>query len=101
MKFKEYLKGEKMKNYDDYKNIEDVKWTKYKIIVPTEEDRLEIMRAFKHIHDSNIDTEFVTVNQLCHEYSPLYYDKNKPKPENDPKNHNIIVDKKLYKDLSK
>jgi hypothetical protein len=90
-----------MKKYSDYKeDCSDVSWTKFKIIVPTEEDRQEVMKAFKHIHDANIDTEYVTVNQLAHEYSPLYYDEKKKDPSTDPKNHNIIVDGKLYNKLS-
>ena len=48
--------------------ISKIDWTKYKIIVPTEKDRRELMEAFEHIHYSNIDTNYVTVNQLAHEY---------------------------------
>lgn len=33
------------------------------------------------------------------EYSPLYYDEKKKDPSTDPKNHNIIVDEKLYSEL--
>lgn len=68
-----------MKKYDDFKKDKDalyltkeeiatVKWTKYVIVVPTEEDRNELMQAFEHIHYSNIDTENIAVNQLAHEY---------------------------------
>ena len=79
-----------MKKYSDYKeDCSDVSLTKFKIIVPTEEDRQEVMKAFEHIHDANIDTEYVTVNQLAHEYSPLYYDEKKKDPSTDHKNYNI------------
>lgn len=65
-----------MKRYEDFKNkdnetdyltneeMKGVKWTKYKIIVPTLEDKLELEKAFEHIHDSNIDTDNIVVNQL-------------------------------------
>ena len=49
--------------------------------------------------DADIDTEYVTVNQLAHEYSPLYYDEKRIDPSADPKNHNIIVDKEMYNKL--
>ena len=56
-----------MKTYDN-KEISSIDWTKFKIIVPREEDKQEIMDAMKYFHDSDIDTNFVTVNQLAHEY---------------------------------
>lgn len=73
---------------------DDVKWTKYKIVVPTKEDAQEVMDALEHIHDSDIDTGFVTVCQLAHEYLT---------PEREPgcTHNNIIVDKELYEKLSK
>jgi hypothetical protein len=55
---------DKMKRYEDFKNesndtdyltkeeLERVKWTKYKIVVPTLEDKLELEKAFEHIHYS-------------------------------------------------
>lgn len=58
-----------MKRYDE--NITDwkkVPFIKYVIIVPTEEDRQELMAAFEHIHYSDIDTDYIAVNQLSHEY---------------------------------
>lgn len=55
-----------MKKYEDFKN--DIDFTKYKIIVPTNKDKKDLMEAFEHIHYSDIDTDFVTVNQLAHEY---------------------------------
>ncbi len=80
-----------MKKYKDYNNIKDVEWTKYKIIVPTEKDRMELMEAFKHFHDSDIDTDNIPVNQLAHEYLS---------EENlEGAHNNIIVDKKLFDKL--
>ena len=86
-----------MKKYDDYKsdkNSEDlskedlkkVEFTKYVIIVPTIEDKNELIEAFEHIHYSDIDTDYIAVNQLAHEYS----DEN-----------NIIVDEISYNLLKK
>lgn len=69
-----------MKTYDD-KEIKDIDWTKYKIIVPREEDKVEIMDVFKHFHDNGFDSNLVAANQLAHEY--LY-------------GTNIIVDPELY-----
>lgn len=74
-----------MEKYDDRK-IKDVTFTKYKIVVPTERDRNELIEAFEHIHYSDIDTNYVAVNQLAHEYLTP---------------NNIIVDKELYKKLKK
>ena len=71
---------EKMKRYEDFKSegnktdyltkeeMKNVKWTKYKIVVPTLEDKLELEKAFEHIHYSDIDTDNIAVNQLAHEY---------------------------------
>ena len=59
-----------MKRYpEDVKDIpEDFFW-KYKIIVPDEETRKEIMNAFKTIHGMmELDTDIVIINQLTHEY---------------------------------
>lgn len=79
-----------MNTYDN-KKIEDVKWTKYKIVVPTQEDRQELMKAFNHIHYSDVDSNFVAVNQLMHEYLDGI--------ENPAYSNNIIVDKEMYDKL--
>ncbi len=83
-----------MEKYDD-RPIKDVEFTKYKIIVPTERDKNELLEAFEHIHYSDIDTNNVAVNQLAHEYltSEITGDS---KTKN-----NIIVNKKVYDILSK
>lgn len=82
-----------MKKYEDYKDLKEVEWTRYKIVVPTEEDRQELMKAFKYLHYSDIDTDYVAVNQLIHEYLT---------EEDLQGNHNnIIVDKELYEKLNK
>ena len=43
---------------------------KFKVIAETEKDKQELMEAFKHLHDANINTDFIAVNQLVH----LYHD---------------------------
>lgn len=57
-----------MKKYEDFEDIQSIDWTKYVIICESEKDRLELMEAFEHIHYSDINTNFITVNQLAHEY---------------------------------
>lgn len=91
-----------MKRYDDYKNnkneiyltkeeIKSIDFTKYKIIVPTEKDKKELMEAFEEFHNSNIDTDYITVNQLSHEYL------NEERAEGT--SNNIIVDAELYSQI--
>ena len=90
-----------MKKYTDYQiksseecflteqEMKKVEWTKYVIVVPSEEDRKELMEAFEHFHDCrNIDTNNVVVCQLSHEYLDS---TREPGIRN-----NIIVDKKYY-----
>jgi len=40
----------------------------FKIIVPTEEDKQKLIKAFRYLHYCDIDTEYVWVNQLVHSY---------------------------------
>jgi len=80
-----------MKKYKDFDKIENVKWARFVIIVPTEEDRQELMEAFEHIHYSDIDTDNVAVNQLAHQYLD---DSVAERTYN-----NIIVDNDLYNPL--
>jgi hypothetical protein len=97
---------EKMKRYEDFKSednssdyltkeeLQNVKWTKYKIVVPTLEDKEELEKAFEHIHYSDIDTDNIAVNQLAHEYLT-------EEITGDPQTrNNIIVDEELYNKLS-
>ncbi len=97
---------DRMKRYEDFKNesnennltkeeLGKVIWTKYKIVVPTVEDKLELEKAFEHIHYSNIDTDNIAVNQLAHEYLT-------EEQTGDPKTrNNIIVDEELFNKLNK
>lgn len=93
-----------MRRYNDYKKpgnktpyltdeeMKTIEWTKYKIIVPTEEDREEILGAFEYFHDEGFDSEIIAVNQLAHEYLIA---EREPGSET-----NIIVDKELYEKLN-
>lgn len=92
-----------MKRYEDYQadksalyltpdEMKTVQWTKFTIVVPTEEDRLELMAAFEHIHYADIDTDNIVVNQLAHQYmddTVVEGAKN-----------NIVVDLELYNKLN-
>ena len=85
----------KMERYDENEeSVENVTWTKYKIIVPTERDRKELMDSFESIHNTwEVDTGIVAVNQLVHEYLT-------PERSGNPlTKNNIIVDKELYDKL--
>jgi hypothetical protein len=97
---------EKMKRYEDFKSesnntdyltqeeLKNVRWTKYKIVVPTLEDKEELEKAFEHIHYSDIDTDNIAVNQLAHEYLT-------EEITGDPQTrNNIIVDEELYNRLN-
>lgn len=89
----------RMKTYGDYQKdktalyptdeeMKLIEWTKYKIVVPTEADKQELMDAFEHFHYSDIDTEYITVNQLAHEYLT---EEREPGSRN-----NIIVNEVIY-----
>jgi hypothetical protein len=82
-----------MRKYSDYgdpmnlteEQIKKVDWLKFKIIVPTEEEKKELMEVIESIHYSDINTDIVGVNQIAHEYI---------------EGNNIIVDEELYKKLN-
>jgi hypothetical protein len=80
-----------MKKYSNYPE-NDIPWVKYKIVVPTEEDRQELMKGFEHIHYSDVDTENIVVNQLIHEYLD--------EERMEGAKNNIIVDSVLYNKLT-
>lgn len=72
-------------------DIKKVKFVKFKIVVPTEQDKKELQAALEYMHDlREIDTDFIAVNQLVHEYehgdaSDAYT--------------NIVIDPNLFKKL--
>jgi uncharacterized protein YktA (UPF0223 family) len=63
-----------------------VEWTRYKIIVPTKKDKKEIMEAFEHFHNEGYDSDFISCNQLAHEYL---------------NGDNILVSEKVFNMLNK
>jgi hypothetical protein len=67
---KKYSDYQKDKSKDELTNEEMklVEWTRYKIIVPTKKDKEELMESFKHFHDEGYDSDFISCNQLAHEY---------------------------------
>jgi len=88
-KYKDYQKNKK-ELYLSKEEMKNVKWINFKIIVPTNEDKEEMMEAFYHIHNSDIDTDYIAVNQIAHQYLS----------EEDGGN-NIIIDKELCDKLNK
>lgn len=105
-KFKSLRDGWDLKRYEDYKDpkydkerrttdeltneeFSNVDWTKFKIIVPTLKDKKELEETLHYLHNADIDTDYVTVNQLVHTYLN----------EDEGYENNIIVDKDLYEKL--
>ena len=88
-KYTDFKQG-KTKNSNDLtsEELKKVEWAKYKIVVPTEEDRQEIMDALEHFHNEGYDSDIIAANQLAHEYLT---DERQPGSRN-----NIIVDSELY-----
>lgn len=39
-----------------------------KIIVPTERDKQQLLKAIEYLHDQNVDTDYYAVNTLVHLY---------------------------------
>lgn len=85
-----------MNKYSDYQKDKNkieltndemklVEWTRYKIVVPTENDKQEIMEAFNHFHDEGYNSDFITCNQLAHEYL---------------NGDNILVSEKIFNSLN-
>lgn len=90
-KYSDYYLTEKKKRKkkDDSLTPEEmrlVEWTKFTIVVPTERDKVELRKAFRHIHNANINTNNIAVNQLAHEYLEA--------PD-------IVVDGELYLKINK
>lgn len=67
--------------------------TKYVIVVPSKEDKRELMEAFEHIHYSNVDNDYVVVNQLIHEYMDS--------SRSEGAVNSIVVDPLVYEELNK
>lgn len=84
-KYTDYQNGNKNKYRDLTKDEwSKVEFLKIKIVVPNSNEKLELMKVCRHIHDSEIDFNIIGANQIAHEY--LHGD-------------NIIVDEELYNKL--
>lgn len=60
----------KMKTYKKYeRKNKPVKFTDFVIVVPTQNDKNELLKGSKYIHDlRQLDTGYVVINQLAHLY---------------------------------
>jgi hypothetical protein len=77
----------KLKRYNDKKETE---FFNYKIVVPTEKDRKQLIKAFEYLHNLRcIDTDYIIVNQLVHEYEL----------ESKPEYSSIIINKELFEKI--
>ncbi len=77
----------KLKRYNDKK---ETKFFDYRIVVPTEKDRKQLIKAFEYMHNLRcIDTDYILVNQLVHEYEHEFV----------PEHSNIIIDKELFEKI--
>lgn len=57
-----------MKKYKDF-GKKPVKFTEFIILVPSSAHKKEIQAAMEYMHDlRETDTDFITVNQIVHEY---------------------------------
>jgi hypothetical protein len=65
----------------------DLSWMKFCIIVPTVEDAERMRLALRYLHDAEIDTDYVWVNQIVHAYLE---DGNEP----------LIINKEAYEKLT-
>ena len=87
---KKYVTPEKMmRRYPE--DIQKTPWVEFAIVVPTQEDADQIRSAMHYMHNlREIDTDFVPVNQLVHEYEH--------EDESD-KHTRIVVDPELFKKI--
>jgi hypothetical protein len=79
------------------KNMKDprkVPFVKFLIVVPTEDDKKQLLAAFEYFHDNRlIDADFIAVNQLAHCYVTPELEKGHPDM--------IVVDPDLYSDVNR
>ncbi len=67
-RYSNYIKD---KSRDDLTQEEmlNIKWPEYKIVVPTEDAKNEIIEALKEFHDSDFDSDIIACNSLAHQYN--------------------------------
>ena len=79
------------------KNMKDPKkvpFVDFLIVVPSEDDKKQLLAAFEYFHDNKlIDTDFIAVNQLAHCYVTPELEKGHPQM--------IVVDPDLFRDVQK
>ena len=74
-KIKKNILKEEMDRYPKHtrtltdEEFEKLNWAKFKIIVPTKEDAKKIRLAIRYLHDQDINTDYIWVNQIVHSYS--------------------------------
>jgi hypothetical protein len=61
---------QELHKYDESKPVSEQKYVRItKIVVPTNEDKQQLLAAFRYIHDLHeIDTDIMAVNTLAHMY---------------------------------
>lgn len=63
--------NQKRNKYNDLEryNDDDPKFvTITKLVVPSERDKQQLLKAIEYLHDQNIDTDYYAVNTLVHLY---------------------------------
>jgi hypothetical protein len=75
-----------MKTYKKYeRKNKPVKYTEFVIVVPTQNDKNELLKGSKYIHNlRELNTEYIVINQLAHLYL-----EDTPFPE-------IVVDEEMF-----
>lgn len=104
--FPKWIPPEKrMKTYADYGIGDDivpksdprwkkVKWVDFRIVVPDEETKQQLLAAFEYIHDNRtLDLDYIAVNTIAHSYLT-------PELESGCKDI-IVVDPSLFKKLKR
>lgn len=81
--------SERMNDELNDEELSNIDWTKFKIVVPTLKDKKELEESLHYLHNMNIDTNFITINQVVHRYLN----------EDEGYVNNIIVDGDLYNHL--
>lgn len=78
-----------------YKKQKKIKWPKFKIVVPDNFSKKQLLAAFEFIHDNPImDNDFIIISCLGHSYLT-------PKLEIGCEAEAILVNSKLYTSINK
>ena len=80
----------RMRSYDESITQEKQKWVDFRIVVPDEDTKKQLLAAFEYIHDNRtLDLDYMAVNSIAHSYLT-------PKLEKDSICR-VIVDPDLFK----